>query len=197
MASNRMVRDRISIVRRGVLRAAVVSAVAMFGLSVELAHPTRVSAEFAAFLKIPEALGESTDSHHKDEIDVVAYRQVTTPPTAGGCRFFIQQHVDRSLPVLIEGATTGQVFPLATLTLERFGAQQLPFLEIRLTNAKVERVGVEGDTEDLPLTPIATVRFAAESVEYIYTPFNSDGSPGDNVTSQVNCIGAAALQRRR
>jgi hypothetical protein len=152
MASNRMVRDRISIVRCGVLRAAVVTTVAMLGLTVELAQPTRASAEFAAFLRIPEAPGESTDSHHKNEIDVAAYRQVTTPPTAGGCRFFIQQHVDTIAPGAHRRRDHGTSISVGHANARALWIQQLPFLEIRLTNAKVERVGVEGDTEDLPLT---------------------------------------------
>src|SRR6187402_1470714 len=100
---------------------------------------------FDAFLKIEGIDGESGDSKHKDEIEILSFSWGVSNPSslsgAGGGGglgramlqdFSLTHRVDKSSPILFLSCCTGKHIPSATLTCRKSGATQLEFLKIKM-----------------------------------------------------------------
>ncbi len=102
------------------------------------------------FLKLDGIKGEATDSKHKDEINVLAWRFSAVQPGASavGGRgagvgkvqmedITITKHMDCASPKLFEACAKGQHFPNVVLTCRRAGGKQAEFLNIKMTDVLV------------------------------------------------------------
>ena len=137
------------------------------------------------FAKLGDIKGESLDSKHKDEIEVLSYSWGVTNAgsmahgTGGGegkATFhdlsFIHRY-DKSSPVLMQYCATGVHLKEATITNRKAGKGQQEYLIIKMNDVIVTGVthgnsGSDGATENV------SVAFAKVAVEY--KPQKPDGS---------------------
>ena len=135
------------------------------------------------FIKIGSIKGESKDSVHADEIDVLSWdwgmSQSGSMHVGGGGgagRVSVQdlvivKNVDRASPTLMAHCASGEHIPEVVLTVRKAGKTALEYLRITLQRAIVSNVTVGGSGD---LSETVTLNFAEYKVEY--TPPNEDGS---------------------
>lgn len=151
---------------------------------------------FDAFLKIDGIPGDSMDSKHKDEIEVLSYSWgVESPnagagggggggggagsPAAGDFRFTMA--AGRASPLLFHSCASGKHIKIATLTLVQAGATRHEFLEVELEDVQVaalQDTGV-GASSQVPTDEVALVYGA---VTFTVTPVDAKGGAGTPVT---------------
>ena len=138
------------------------------------------------FLKLDGIKGESHDSTHKEEIDVLAWswglsQSGTTHSGGGGGAGKVNvqdisftKWVDKASPVLFLDCANGKHIKEATLTNRKAGKDQQEYLVIKLTDLIVSSVqhGDSAGGEDR-LTENVTLNFA--QVQVTYTPQKADG----------------------
>jgi len=135
------------------------------------------------FLRITGLPGESTDSKHKDDIDVVSFAQSVDERNCA--RLNIVKHVDTASPGLADAVANGKPLNAATLVVRRSGAKdQTEYYKLTLTSLAVTGVDQafsrEGSAmEEVTLSP----RFLTVS----YVPQKADGSLGKAVETTLNC----------
>ena len=109
------------------------------------------------FLKISGVEGESQDSKHKSEIDVLSFSWgVSNASRHGGTSrlgstgktavsdFSIVKTLDSSSPRLFQACCTGEHLHDATLTLRKAGGDQQEFYKVRLTDVLISSVRPAG-----------------------------------------------------
>ncbi len=145
------------------------------------------------FLKIDGIEGESVDSRHAGEIDVVAFswgveHQGGSRSGGGGAgtgraqpdEFVVVKQIDRSSPRLAVATASGQSFRTAVLAARRAGTSH-DFLVYSMEDVSLAGYHTEGDdTDDVPLLDEVSLRFS--SIEISYRPQQPDGSLGTAVT---------------
>ena len=131
------------------------------------------------FLKIDGIEGESTDSKHKNEIDVQSWSwgatQLATGHTGGGSgtgRASFQdvsftKTMDKSSPALLQHLSNGKHIPKATLVCRKAGENPLEYLKMTLEDIIVtsyQTSGAAGGGEILMEN--ITLNFARYKFEY-------------------------------
>ena len=137
------------------------------------------------FLKLesPEIKGESSDSSHKDEIQVLSWSHSFNQPTsptrssAGGGAVEMANHADLSFTKYTDAATddllkqcwSGKTIGKGTLSAYRADGDNKPvkYLEILMENVIVSNMSVGGGTGDVPTE---TVGLSYGKVTYTYNP---------------------------
>lgn len=151
---------------------------------------------FDAFLKLKDVKGESTDSKHKDEIDILSFSWGATQSVGnvGGGKsagkasissFSLMKKTDSSSTTLFAGCCTGKHFPDALVTVRRAGGKPVEYLTYKFTDVMVESVqwsGSSGGDE----TPMESVTLVFNKVDIRYTPMKPDGSPGSPVETSYD-----------
>ena len=138
------------------------------------------------FARIGTIKGESRDSKHKDEIEVLSWSwgvsQSGTMAHGGGGGagkasfhdFNFTHHVDKASPVLMGACATGEHIKEATITVRKAGKGQQEYLVIKMTDVLVTSVSTtvsaEGDTA------VEAVALAFAKVDLEYKPQKPDGS---------------------
>jgi type VI secretion system secreted protein Hcp len=114
---------------------------------------------FDSFLKLDGIKGESQDSKHKGEIDILSFSfgasQSGIQATGGGGGagkvqihdIHFSKKVDASSPLLFLNCATGAHLKEATLVVRKAGGQQLEFLKIKLTDVLISSVKPHGQGE--------------------------------------------------
>ena len=137
------------------------------------------------FLKIGNIKGESTDSKHKDEIEVLHWSWgVTTAATAGpgggsgvGKPSFndlnFTHRYDRASPLLWRACAVGQLFTDATLVGAKQGKGPQDYLIIKMSDVMVTSANA-ADSEGDDARESVGVKFSKVDVEY--KPQKADGS---------------------
>lgn len=150
------------------------------------------------FLKIDGIPGESTDSKHKDEIDILSYtqsfRQSVTRATGGGgtgklsCGdVTVLKNIDKSSPKLIEYVTTGKHIPKATLTFRTVGGRaQVEYYVVELTDVIIAAID-QTDQPD-PSKIVERVQLNSAAFKFTYQQQNIDGSPSGKVEAGWDCL---------
>lgn len=138
------------------------------------------------FLKIDDVKGESRDSKHKDEIDVLAWswgmsQSGTTHMGGGGGAgkvsvqdLSLTKYVDKASPNLIMATCNGKHYKEALLTVRKAGEKPLEYIKITMKEVLVSAVSTGGSGGEDRLTENVTLNFAEFKVEY--TPQKADGS---------------------
>jgi type VI secretion system secreted protein Hcp len=138
------------------------------------------------FLKMDDVKGESRDSKHKDEVDILAWSWGMSQPgsthTGGGggnSKVSVQdlsltKYVDKSSPNLMMATCCGKHFKQAVLTVRKAGEKPLEYLKITMKEVFVSAVSTGGSGGEDRLTENVTLNFAEFKVEY--TPQKADGS---------------------
>jgi type VI secretion system secreted protein Hcp len=139
------------------------------------------------FLKLDGVKGESTDSKHKEEIDLESWSWgVTQSGTSGfgagagagkavSQDFHFTKRFDKASPVLFITCTTGKHFKDAVLTARKAGEGQQEYLKITLSDAIVSSYQV-GGSEGSGVVPSDQFSLNFSKVEFSYKPQKSDGS---------------------
>ena len=133
------------------------------------------------FLKIDGIKGESTDSNHKDEFELLSFSHGVSQPaqaaasTAGGATTGRCNHTDMSVtkmldvgsPVLNQNCCTGKHINQITLTVRRAdGDKSIPYMVYKLTDVVVSSVSIGGGADSVP---VETVTFNYAKIEWEYT----------------------------
>ena len=140
------------------------------------------------FLKIKGIKGESIDSKHKDEIDILAWswglsQSGTTHegPGGGAGKVSVQdisvtKWVDSSSPNLFQSCCNGEHFPEALLTVRKAGKTPLEYIKIKMEGVLITSLSTGGSGGEDRLAENVTLNFA--KVSFTYTPQKPDGSGG-------------------
>jgi type VI secretion system secreted protein Hcp len=137
------------------------------------------------FAKLGDIKGESLDSKHKDEIEVLSWSWgVTDAGTirgGGGGRqgkasfqdLSFTHNIDKATPVLMRGCATGTHMKEATITRRKAGKGQQEFLVIKMNDVIITGV-TQGDASGG--APMETVNLTFAKVDIEYKPQKADGS---------------------
>lgn len=137
------------------------------------------------FLKIGNIKGESTDSKHKDEIDVFSWSWGVSTPSSGGSGggsgvgrptfsdLNFTHRYDKAAPLLWRACAVGQHFPEATLTGAKQGKGAQDYLVIKMSDVVVTSASASDGAGGDAMESVG-VNFAKVDVEY--KPQKADGS---------------------
>ena len=139
------------------------------------------------FAKIGDIKGESLDSKHKDEVEVLSWswgmsqsgsiNQGSGGTTAGKTNFndfHFTHRVDKSSPVLMTACATGEHIKDATITVRKAGKGQQEFLIIKMNDVLITSVSTGGSADPAILSESVAMQFAKVALEY--KPPKADGS---------------------
>jgi type VI secretion system secreted protein Hcp len=130
------------------------------------------------FLKVGSLKGESKDSKHKDEFDVLAWSwgmsnsgnaQQGGGQGAGKVNvqdFSFTKYIDKGTPDLMLAACNGKHIDKAVLTVRKAGENPLEYLLITMENLIVTSVSTGGSGGEDRLTENVTLNFAKVKVQY-------------------------------
>jgi type VI secretion system secreted protein Hcp len=140
-------------------------------------------------LKIDGIKGESSDSKHKDEIEIESFSWGATQPgsfaTAGGGGAgkvsFQDVHfttrVNAASPNLMVACATGQHIKVATLTVRKAGKDQQEYYIIKLSDNLVSSYQ-SGGSEGSNALPVDQFSINFAKIEFEYKTQKPDGSLG-------------------
>ena len=138
------------------------------------------------FAKIGDIKGESLDSKHKDEVEVLSWSWgVSNPGTIGWGSgggtgkatfndFNFTHHVDKASPSLLRACATGQHIKEATITVRKAGKGQQEFLIIKMSDVIITGVAPSGAGDGAATAEHVALQFAKVDLEY--KPQKADGS---------------------
>ena len=138
------------------------------------------------FAKIGNIKGESLDSKHKGEVELLSWSwgvaQSGTMAHGGGggegkasfTDFNFAHHVDKASPVLMKACATGEHIKEATITVRKAGKGQQEFLIIKMNDIIITSVEPSG-AGDGSLTA-ENVAMQCAKVDLEYKPQKADGS---------------------
>ena len=137
------------------------------------------------FAKLGDIKGESLDSKHKDEIEVLSYswgvnNSGSMAHGSGGGEgkasfhdISFVHHVDKSSPVLFQACATGLHIKEATITHRKAGKEQYEYMIVKMNDVIVTGV-THGGSGDGHATENVSLSFAKVALEY--KPQKPDGS---------------------
>lgn len=140
------------------------------------------------FLKIDGIPGESTDSKHKEEIELVSFSWGVTQsgsPAAGGAgagkaqfkHFEFLMRVNKASPQLFLATASGKHIKEATLSVRRVGKLALEYLKIKFTDVLVSEYEQSADDQG----DHEFVAFDFGRVDVSYTQQGARGTGGTPV----------------
>jgi type VI secretion system secreted protein Hcp len=148
------------------------------------------------FLKIEGIKGESKDSKHKGEIDVLAWSwglsNSGTFHTGGGGGagkanvqdLSFTKYIDSGSADLQLACANGKHFPKATLVVRKAGETPLEYVIIELTELLVSSVSTGGSGGEDRLTENVTLNF--EEVHFTYWTQDDKGGKGTSSEYKYN-----------
>jgi type VI secretion system secreted protein Hcp len=163
-------------------------------VATSIAASTSVVSASDMFLKLTNIKGESQDSKHKDEIDVLSWSWGTSTGTGKVKKgavppqciqdLYLTKYVDSSSPQLIMMGVVGEIAKEGTLTVRKSGEKQLEYLTLKMTDVMVTSYQTGGSSaSDAPLIDQVVLHFS--SIEGEYRPQRPDGTIGNAVPFSV------------
>ena len=136
------------------------------------------------FAKIGDIKGESLDSKHKDEIELLSWSWGVSHPVSalgrrrrgGKARFndlSFTHKIDKASPLLLKACATGQHLKEATITRRKAGKGQQEFLVIKMNDVLVTSVA---DSDESGGDQMESVTLAFAKVDLEYRPQKPNGS---------------------
>jgi len=135
------------------------------------------------FAKIGDIKGESHDSKHQDEIEVLSFSWGVTNPAnfkagggAGKATFTdlsFLHNIDKASPNLLQACATGAHLKEATITQRKAGKGQQEYLIIKMNDVVVTGVAI---ADSSGVAGSETVSMAFAKVDLEYKPQKPDGS---------------------
>ena len=156
---------------------------------------------FDAFLKIDGIPGESTDSKHKDWIEILSFSAGITQPTSGSAStaggataeranftdFSIVKALDKASPKIALACADGTHIKQVTLELCRAGGDKVKYMEYKLSNCVISSYRPGGSSQGGEALPLEEVSFNYGKIEWTYTQQKrADGSGGGQVAAGWN-----------
>lgn len=131
--------------------------------------------------------GESQDSKHKNEIEVLAWSWgMQGKPSLGGGGatgkstirdLRITKRVDKASTALMSALRNNEPIKVATLTVRKIGKTALEYLTIKIEDGRVVALDIEaGDASNAPGL-FERVNFSFNKISIDYTPQGPDGHP--------------------
>jgi type VI secretion system secreted protein Hcp len=129
------------------------------------------------FAKIGDIKGESLDSKHRDEIEVLSWSWGVSQSGSishgggGGAGkasfhdFNFTHHIDKASPVLMKACATGEHIKDATITVRKAGTGQQEFLIIKMTDILISSVAESAASEGATAESVS-LQCAAVDLEY-------------------------------
>lgn len=161
-----------------------------------IAGPAPALAE--SFLRLGDIKGESTDSKHKGEIEVLSFSQSFINSSDGGfgsgggegkvqCgAISMLKNIDASSPFLLKGVATGQHFKDAVITFRAAGTKDLQeYYVITMQDVLISELS-QTDSAD-PNRIFEKLVINARSFEFKYTPGMVKGSSVTPVSFKYDC----------
>ena len=141
------------------------------------------------YLKVDGLEGESNDSKHKNEIEVLSFtwgvtQQITGTVSSSGTftgqrcdmsPLVIQKLFDKASPKASQACAAGDHFASAVLTLCRAGGDKQPYMEYKLSDVLLSSVQVGGGGEGG--VPSESWALQYSKIEMKYTQIGLDGKP--------------------
>jgi type VI secretion system secreted protein Hcp len=153
------------------------------------------------FIKIDTVDGESKDSKHKKEIDVLSWSwgasnsgSAHSGGGAGSGKVNVQdlsftKWVDSSTPKLLLAVHDGKHFKDATLVVRKAGEKPVEYLKIKMEQVLISSVSHGGSGGEDRLTENITLNFAKVSVDYV--PQDDKGAAGTAIPFAWDIAGNA------
>jgi len=148
------------------------------------------------FLKIDGIDGESTDSKHSKEIEVLAYTFTISQSgtfdsgTGGGSTgragwhpFVFVAKTSKASPKLALACATGQHLASAILTCRKAGKDPQEFWQVHLKHVTVYAYKHSDSGDTTPPTPLDVFALAFSQIQWQYKPQKPDGSLDSPVTA--------------
>lgn len=138
------------------------------------------------FAKLGDIKGESLDSKHKDEVEVLSWswgvNRTGSIAHGGGSSegkasfndFNFTHHIDKASPVLLKACATGEHIKEATITVRKAGKGQQEFLIIRMNDIVITSVALSAAGDAAATAESVALQFAKVDLEY--KPQKPDGS---------------------
>ncbi|MGZ6691225.1 MAG: Hcp family type VI secretion system effector [Solirubrobacteraceae bacterium] len=140
------------------------------------------------FLKVDGIAGESTDSKHKEWIELASFSwdisEIESVPGPGGTRvgkvkfseFSVAMRTNKASPVLFVAAASGKHIKTAQVSVRRAVKDTIEYLKIKLTDVLVSSFaesaeGAQGEADE-------TLGFSFGALEVQYTPQDPTGKAG-------------------
>ena len=148
------------------------------------------------FIKIDKITGESRDSKHKNEIDVLSWSWGASQSGSfhvgggGGAGkvniqdLSITKWVDSSSADLLKACSKGTHIPKALLTVRKAGDKPLEYIKILMEKVMVTSVSTGGSGGEDRLTENVTLNFA--KVDFTYSSQKDDGSKDKELSYKWN-----------
>jgi type VI secretion system secreted protein Hcp len=143
---------------------------------------------FDAFIKIDGIEGESPDSKHGKEIQLLSFSfgadQPASSSTGGGGGvgkvnmhdLSILHHVDKASPKLLVACATGQHISSAVLTSRKAGGDQQDYMIVTLSDVVISSVQAAGQTGGADGAPTEQVSLNFSKINFEYKEQGSDGT---------------------
>lgn len=147
---------------------------------------TSADAATDMFLKLDGIKGETKDSKHKDEIDVLAWSWGMSRGPAADKKnadpsdglniqnISLTKFVDSASPPLMESLLTGSSTATGKLTVRKAGEVPLEYIKLCMEGIQVTSVSTGGSGGEDRLTDNVTLHF--DQFRYQYTPQKADGT---------------------
>ena len=155
------------------------------------------------FIKIGKLEGESKDTKHGKEIDVLAWSWGASNSGSahvgggmGAGKVNVQdlsftKYIDKSSPDLMLACCNGEHYPEAKLVVRKAGKDPLEYLTITLKEVIVTSVSTGGSGGEDRLTENVTLNFAKVQLNYIEQ--TATGAPGAKPHRGWDIAGTASL----
>jgi len=150
------------------------------------------------FARIGDIKGESQDSRHKDEIDVLSWSWGVTQSGSighggGGGQgkatfhdLVFTHHIDKASPVLMHACATGEHLKDATITVRKGGKGKRDYLVITLTDVLITSVVHTGEAAGAVTAETVSLAFAKVDLEY--KPQKADGSLAPGIDFRYDVV---------
>lgn len=145
------------------------------------------------FLKVDGIEGESKDSKHSNELQILNFAFGATQPGSAGHGtgsgvgkvqmhdFTFSKFVDKSSPKLQLACWSGQHIPKVVLTCRKAGTDQQEYLKVTLQEAIISSYQASGSGGDAVPTENVSINFTKFEIEY--KPQDEKGSLGGVIKS--------------
>ena len=153
------------------------------------------------FLKIDGVPGESMDSKHKGEIELLSWSwgatQTGTAAVGGGGGagrvdfrdFKFLKYLDKASPKLMLGCATGQHLKSALLYCRKAGGEQQEYLKITFSDVMVSSYQPSGTATEAQPLPMEEIAFNFGKIEMEYREQKQDGTLGGAVSANYDLKG--------
>jgi type VI secretion system secreted protein Hcp len=141
------------------------------------------------FLKLDGVEGESTDSKHKNEIDVMSWSWGETNSGDAAHRggmgagkvsmqdFHFVMHVNKATPKLMQFCASGETIKKGVLTCRKAGKQQQEYLLVTLNDMVVSSYQ-SGGSSGSDTVPVDQISLNFSKIQFEYKEQKPDGSLG-------------------